>query len=125
MWSITYCVFPSVEYLHSMICICLLPRYVGSGMSCPLELVVYPMGCVWCVVGRSVLWWEDIFWYGLWVVCCVWLVILEAFLLRVEDLWEFCCRVLCNILWECFEVFGRRVAKVEAYNRPSSSAFVL
>ena len=52
MWLITVRVFPSAEYLHSMICICLLPRYIGSGMRCPFELVVYPMALI-----RSGLWW--------------------------------------------------------------------
>ena len=46
MCSITACVFPSVEYLHSMICICLLPPYAGSGMSGPLEFIVYPMALI-------------------------------------------------------------------------------
>ena len=32
--------------------------------------------------------WEAIFRYRLWVVRCVRLVIVEAFLLREEDLWE-------------------------------------
>ncbi len=30
MWSITTCVFPSVEYLYSIICRCFLPPNVGS-----------------------------------------------------------------------------------------------
>ena len=46
MWSITTCVLTSVEYLHYMICSCLLPRYVGSGMSWPLEFVVYHMALI-------------------------------------------------------------------------------
>ena len=46
MWFITACMFPSVEYLHSMICISLLPRYVGSGVSWPLEFIVYPTAMI-------------------------------------------------------------------------------
>ncbi len=34
---------PSVEYLHSMSCCCLLPRNDGSLMRCPLESIVYPI----------------------------------------------------------------------------------
>ena len=65
MCSIIVCLFPSVEYWHSMICICFLPRYVGSGMNCPLKLVVYPMalirfGLLWvgmCCVEEYILVW--------------------------------------------------------------------
>ena len=49
--------FPSVEYLHSIICICLLPRYVRSEVSWPFEFVMYPIALI-----RSGLWW-----FGL---CC-------------------------------------------------------
>ena len=41
MWSMTACMFPSVEYLHSMSCSCLLPLNVGSMVICSSELVVY------------------------------------------------------------------------------------
>ena len=49
--------FPFAEYLHSMTCSSLMPRYVGSGMSWPLGLVVYPIARIR---------------YGLWRVglCC-------------------------------------------------------
>ena len=48
--------FPSVEYFHSIICIYLLPLYVGSGMSWSVEFIVYPMALVWSglVCGGSV-----------------------------------------------------------------------
>jgi hypothetical protein len=52
-------VFPSVEYLLSMICICLLPRYVGSGMSWPFEFIVYSMALI-----RSGMWWVGLCYGG-------------------------------------------------------------
>ena len=44
------------------------------------------LGQVWSVVGRSVLWWEDMILYGSWLVWGVRFVILEALLFRVENL---------------------------------------
>ena len=41
MWSVTACMFPCVEYLHSMSCSCLLPLNVGSMVRCSSESVVY------------------------------------------------------------------------------------
>ena len=66
------CVLLSIEYLHSMMCISLLPRYAGSGMSWPLELDVYPM-----VLIRSGMWWVGQcyggrIYYGM---VCGWLVV--------------------------------------------------
>ena len=90
MWSMTACVFPYVEYLHSMSCSCLLSRYFGSGVSWPLGFQVSPIARI-----RSGLWWVGLccdrrIYSGLvcgWVLCVLF-VVLEAFLLRVKDLWE-------------------------------------
>ena len=53
------CVFPTVEYLHSMSCSCLLPRNVGSVMSWPLGLEVYATTLI-----RSSLWCTGL-WYAI------------------------------------------------------------
>ncbi len=43
----------SVEYLHYIICIYLLPLYVVSSISMPCEFILYPtaliMSGLWCV----------------------------------------------------------------------------
>ena len=63
--------------------------------------------------------------YGLWTVYCVWLVILEAFLLREEDLWELCYRVLFYIGFEGCEVFYWCISEVDTDYRPPSSVYGL
>ena len=47
--------------------------------------VSYGTDQVGYVVSQSVLWWEDVVWYGLWLVWDVWIVVLESFFLWVED----------------------------------------
>ena len=50
--------FPSVEFLHSTSCSCLMPRYAGSGRRWPLGLVMYPIARI-----KFGLWWVDL-WCG-------------------------------------------------------------
>ena len=51
--SMIVCILPSVEYLHSMICICLRPRNVGSLTSFPCLLSMKPTARMrsglWCL----------------------------------------------------------------------------
>ncbi len=64
------------------------------------------------VVSRSVLWWEDVVWNGLWLVWGVWFVVLESFFLRVEDLWQVYSGVFCGVWYERCEVFYGCFAEV-------------
>ncbi len=48
--------FPSVEYLHSMSCSCLLPLYVGSSLSLPSDPIMYPIARM-----MSGLWWVGLY----------------------------------------------------------------
>ncbi len=88
MWSITACVFPSVEYLYSTIFFCLLPRYVGSGMSWPLESVMYPVALI-----RFGLWWVGMYcsgriYYG---VFCGWFAVFDLSFWRPSSSgWRIC-----------------------------------
>jgi len=59
MWSMTAWVFSYVEYLHYMICSCLLLRNFGSGMSWPLGFVVYSIARI-----KSSLWWVGLCYVG-------------------------------------------------------------
>ena len=77
------------------------------------------------MVSRSVLWWEDVVWNGLWLVWGVWFVVLESFFLRVEDLWQVYCGVFCSVGYERCEVFYGCFAKVYADYWPSSTVCVL
>ncbi len=45
-WYITACVFPLVEYVHSMTCSCRLPRHIESIIRCPTGHVVYPTALI-------------------------------------------------------------------------------
>ena len=65
MCPMIVCMLSSVEYLHSMICICLRPRYVGSLTSLPCELRVKQIARMrsglWCLglccgLGPSQVW---------------------------------------------------------------------
>ena len=59
MWSMMSVMLPSVEYLHSISCSCLLPLYVGSSLSFPSGPIVYPIARM-----MSGLWWVGLYCAG-------------------------------------------------------------
>ena len=81
---------PSVEYLHSMSCSCLLPLYVGSSLSLPSGPIMYPIARM-----MSGLWWVGLYcagrmysgmmWGGL---CDRMLILLKALLFWLCNWWE-------------------------------------
>ena len=61
-------------------------------------------------------WWEYILWYGIWIIWYVWFVVLKAFRLREEDLWDLWSRGHLYIGFEVCEVHGWFFAEVDSDN---------